>query len=75
VVRFHTIYWPAFLMSARLALPKRFSATASSLTVARRMSKSLGNVVDPVALAEAFGVDQLRYFLMREVALRRGRQL
>lgn len=68
IVRFHAVYWPAFLMSARLALPKCVFGHGFLLHRGEKMSKSLGNVVDPVALAEAFGVDQLRYFLLREVS-------
>ncbi len=68
VVRFHTIYWPAFLMSAQLALPKTVFGHGFILNRGEKMSKSLGNVVEPVALADAFGVDQLRWFLLRDVA-------
>jgi methionyl-tRNA synthetase len=67
VVRFHAIYWPAFLMSAGIALPKQVYGHGFLLTRGEKMSKSIGNVVDPLVLAERFGVDQLRYFLMREV--------
>ncbi len=67
VVRFHAIYWPAFLMSAELALPKQVYGHGFLLSRGEKMSKSVGNVVEPMALAERFGVDQLRYFLMREV--------
>jgi len=67
VVRFHAVYWPAFLMSAGIALPKQVFGHGFLLSRGEKMSKSVGNVVDPVALAEAFGVDQLRYFLLREV--------
>lgn len=67
VVRFHAVYWPAFLMSAQLGLPKQVYGHGFLLSRGEKMSKSLGNVVDPMALAEHFGVDQLRYFLMREV--------
>jgi methionyl-tRNA synthetase len=67
VVRFHTIYWPAFLMSAGIPLPKRVFGHGFLLHRGEKMSKSLGNVVDPFELIEAFGVDQLRYFLLREV--------
>jgi methionyl-tRNA synthetase len=69
VVRFHAVYWPAFLMSAGLPLPKL--VYGHGFVLARggeKMSKSLGNVVDPVELAEKYGVDQLRYFLLREVS-------
>lgn len=68
IVRFHTIYWPAFLMSANLPLPKKVFGHGFLLNRGQKESKSLGNVTDPLALAEQFGVDALRYFLMREVA-------
>ena len=68
IVRFHTIYWPAFLMSANLPLPKKVFGHGFLLNRGQKESKSLGNVTDPVELAETFGVDALRYFLMREVA-------
>ena len=67
VVRFHAVYWPAFLMSAGIALPRQVYGHGFLLSRGEKMSKSIGNVVDPLALAERFGVDQLRYFLMREV--------
>ena len=68
IVRFHTVYWPAFLMSAGLPLPKMVFGHGFLLSRGEKMSKSLGNVVDPMALAELFGVDALRYFLLREVS-------
>jgi methionyl-tRNA synthetase len=68
IVRFHTVYWPAFLMSAKLPLPKQVFAHGFLLSRGEKMSKSLGNVVDPMSLAERFGVDALRYFLLREVS-------
>ncbi|MEM7664466.1 MAG: methionine--tRNA ligase [Pseudomonadota bacterium] len=68
IVRFHTIYWPAFLMSADLPTPKQVFGHGFLLNRGQKESKSLGNVTDPLELAEAFGVDALRYFLMREVA-------
>ena len=67
VVRFHAIYWPAFLMSAGIALPKQVYGHGFLLSRGEKMSKSVGNVIDPMALAERFGVDALRYFLLREV--------
>ena len=67
VVRFHAVYWPAFLMSAGLALPKMVYGHGFLLASGEKMSKSVGNVLDPFPLAERFGVDALRYFLMREV--------
>ena len=69
VVRFHAVYWPAFLMSAGLPLPKQ--VYGHGFVLARggeKMSKSAGNAADPIALAEKYGVDQLRYFLLREVS-------
>ena len=68
VVRFHAVYWPAFLMSAGIALPRQIYGHGFLLTRGEKMSKSIGNVVDPIVLADRFGVDQLRYFLMREVS-------
>jgi methionyl-tRNA synthetase len=67
VVRFHAVYWPAFLMSAGLALPKQVYGHGFLLSRGEKMSKSVGNVVDPMVLADKFGVDALRYFLLREV--------
>ena len=68
IVRFHTVYWPAFLMSADLPTPSKVFGHGFLLNRGQKESKSLGNVTDPLALAEGFGVDTLRYFLMREVA-------
>ena len=68
IVRFHTVYWPAFLKSANLPVPKAVFGHGFLLHRGEKMSKSLGNVVDPLELAERFGVDQLRYFLLREVS-------
>jgi methionyl-tRNA synthetase len=67
VVRFHAVYWPAFLMSAGIALPKQVYGHGFLLSRGEKMSKSVGNVVDPMVLADRFGVDPLRYFLLREV--------
>ena len=67
IVRFHTIYWPAFLMSAGLPLPKRVFGHGFLFNKGEKMSKSVGNVVDPFNLAQAYGVDQMRYFFLREV--------
>jgi methionyl-tRNA synthetase len=67
VVRFHAVYWPAFLMSAGIELPKMVYGHGFLLSSGEKMSKSIGNVVDPFALADRFGVDALRYFLLREV--------
>ena len=68
VVRFHAVYWPAFLMSAGVALPKTVFGHGFVLYRGEKMSKSLGNVVDPVELIDRFGVDRLRWFLLRDVA-------
>ncbi len=67
ILRFHTVYWPAFLMSAGLPLPKRVFAHGFLNIEGEKMSKSLGNVMSPDALVGEFGLDQIRYFLMREV--------
>ena len=67
ILRFHAVYWPAFLMSAGLELPKRIYAHGFLNLKGQKMSKSLGNVLTPKALADEFGRDQLRFFLMREV--------
>jgi len=67
IVRFHAVYWPAFLMSAGFDVPRRIFSHGFLFNRGEKMSKSVGNVIDPFALAEAYGVDQLRYFLLREV--------
>jgi len=67
IVRFHAVYWPAFLMSAGIAVPRRIFSHGFLFNRGEKMSKSVGNVIDPFALADAYGVDQLRYFLLREV--------
>ncbi|MEL6201430.1 MAG: methionine--tRNA ligase [Pseudomonadota bacterium] len=67
ITRFHAIYWPAFLMSAGLPLPKRVFGHGFLFNRGEKMSKSLGNVVDPFEMAEHYGVDQMRYFFLREV--------
>ncbi|RLD99582.1 MAG: methionine--tRNA ligase [Aquificota bacterium] len=67
ILRFHAIYWPAFLMSAGLPLPKRVFAHGWWTVEGQKMSKSLRNVVDPHRLMEEYGTDALRYFLLREV--------
>ncbi|HEX8485007.1 methionine--tRNA ligase [Sphingomonas sp.] len=68
IVRFHAVYWPAFLMSADIPLPKSVFGHGFLLHRGEKMSKSIGNVVDPQALVAAFGVDALRYFLLRDVS-------
>jgi methionyl-tRNA synthetase len=67
IVRFHAVYWPAFLISAGVAPPKRIFSHGFLFNRGEKMSKSVGNVVDPFALADAYGVDALRYFFLREV--------
>ncbi len=67
IVRFHTVYWPAFLMSARLPLPGRVFAHGFLFNRGEKMSKSVGNVIDPSALVDRYGVDQVRYFFLREI--------
>jgi methionyl-tRNA synthetase len=67
IVRFHAVYWPAFLMSAGLPLPKRVFAHGFIFNKGEKMSKSVGNVVDPFDLVKAYGPDTVRYFFLREV--------
>lgn len=67
ILRFHAVYWPAFLMSAGLPLPKRVFGHGFLTVQGQKMSKSLGNVLSPDDLVSEFGLDQIRYFLMREV--------
>jgi methionyl-tRNA synthetase len=67
IVRFHAVYWPAFLMSAGVTPPKRVYAHGFLFNRGEKMSKSVGNVVDPFAMIDAYGVDAVRYFFLREV--------
>lgn len=67
IIRFHAVYWPAFLMSAGIPVQKRVYAHGFLFSRGEKMSKSVGNVVDPFNLAEQYGVDQVRYFFLREV--------
>ena len=67
IVRFHAVYWPAFLMSAGLPLPKRVFGHGFLFNRGEKMSKSVGNVVDPFDIVERYGLDQVRYFFLREV--------
>ncbi|MDH3975885.1 MAG: methionine--tRNA ligase [Deltaproteobacteria bacterium] len=68
ILRFHAVYWPTFLMAAGLPLPNKVFAHGWWTVEGEKMSKSLGNVVDPYSVADEFGVDPFRYFLMREVS-------
>lgn len=67
IIRFHTVYWPAFLMSAGLELPRRVFAHGFLFNRGEKMSKSVGNVINPFTLTDAYGVDPVRYFFLREV--------
>ncbi|WP_182421901.1 methionine--tRNA ligase [Aureimonas sp. ME7] len=67
IVRFHAVYWPAFLLSAGLPLPKRVFVHGFLFNRGEKMSKSVGNVIDPAALIATYGLDPFRYFLLREV--------
>ena len=67
ILRFHTVYWPAMLLSAGIELPKSVFAHGWWTVDGQKMSKSMGNAIDPVWLVETFGIDAFRYFLMREV--------
>lgn len=67
ILRFHAVYWPAFLMSLGLPLPKHIAAHGWWTRDGKKMSKSIGNVVNPKEVADAYGLEQFRYFLLREV--------
>lgn len=67
IVRFHAVYWPAFLMSAGIEPPKRIFSHGFLFNRGEKMSKSVGNVIDPFELADTYGVDQFRFFFLREV--------
>lgn len=69
IARFHAIYWPAFLMASGLALPKKLLVHGWIKVADQKMSKSLGNAVDPVQLAADYGVDEIRYYLTRKMAI------
>lgn len=68
IIRFHAVYWPAFLMAAGIELPKRVFAHGWWTNEGQKISKSLGNVIDPVELIEVYGADAFRYVLLREVS-------
>ncbi len=67
ILRFHAVYWPAFLMAAGLPLPKCIMAHGWWTIEGQKMSKSIGNVIDPLQLIKEFGLDPVRYYLMREI--------
>ena len=69
ILRFHAIYWPAFLIAANLPLPKRVFGHGWILSDDKKMSKSLGNILDPIEVIKEYGIDQLRYYLIKEVSL------
>ena len=69
ILRFHAVYWPAFLMAANLPVPKRVFGHGWILSDEKKMSKSLGNILDPIQIIKIYGIDQLRYYLIKEVSL------
>jgi methionyl-tRNA synthetase len=69
ILRFHSVYWPAFLMAAKLPLPLKIFGHGWILSDEKKMSKSLGNILDPLEIINKYGIDQLRYYLIKEVSL------
>ena len=69
ILRFHAVYWPAFLMAAKIPLPLKIYGHGWILSEDKKMSKSIGNILDPLEIIEKYGVDQLRYYLIKEVSL------
>ncbi|MBL6786157.1 MAG: methionine--tRNA ligase [Candidatus Pelagibacter bacterium] len=69
ILRFHAVFWPAFLLAAKLPLPKKVFGHGWILSDDKKMSKSLGNILDPIEIIDKYGVDQLRYYLVKEVSL------
>ena len=69
ILRFHSVYWPAFLMAAKLPLPLKIYGHGWILSEDKKMSKSIGNILDPLEIIEKYGTDQLRYYLIKEVSL------
>jgi methionyl-tRNA synthetase len=69
ILRFHAVFWPAFLLAAKLPLPKRVFGHGWILSDDKKMSKSLGNILDPIEIIDQYGIDQLRYYLVKEVSL------
>ena len=69
ILRFHAVYWPAFLMAAKLPLPFKIYGHGWILSDDKKMSKSIGNILDPLEIIDKYGIDQLRYYLIKEVSL------
>jgi len=69
ILRFHSVYWPAFLMAAKLPLPLKIYGHGWILSDDKKMSKSIGNILDPIEVINKYGIDQLRYYLVKEVSL------
>ena len=69
ILRFHAVFWPAFLLAANLPLPKRIFGHGWILSDEKKMSKSLGNILDPIQIVNKYGIDPLRYYLVKEVSL------
>jgi len=69
ILRFHAVYWPAFLLAAKIQLPKKIFGHGWILSDDKKMSKSIGNILDPLEIIDKYGVDQLRYYLTKEVSL------
>ena len=69
ILRFHAVYWPAFLMAAKLPIPLKVFGHGWILSDEKKMSKSLGNILDPLEIISKYGIDQLRYYLIKEVSL------
>ena len=69
ILRFHAVFWPAFLLAAKLLPPKRVFGHGWILSNEKKMSKSLGNILDPIEIINKYGIDQLRYYLVKEVSL------
>ena len=67
ILRFHAVYWPAFLMAAEIPLPKKIFGHGWILSGDEKMSKSKGNILDPIEIIDEFGLDEIRYYLMKEV--------
>ena len=68
IIRFHAVYWPAFLLAANIPLPKRIYGHGWILSGDEKMSKSKGNILNPLEIINNYGIDQLRYYLMKEVS-------